>query len=100
MSLQYSTNRIVKLENLLKDIALNSDISRQHSAVILYNGNIVAHGINSIRGNKSIHAEPAAIRQFLLSRGLIGWIKKQCILWGSHKQYWGKGTKEYIPYPR
>ena len=75
--------RLTKLFSKLIDNAKKSDIMHQHSAVLMYNGAPVAWGFNRISGNKTHHAEHDAIRKFLLSRGMIGWVNQQRVLWGS-----------------
>ena len=76
-SLQNST-----LKHLFKLplIAAKSHVNHKHAAVIIINGKPVSYGFNSIRGGRTEHAECAALRSYLISRGFLGWFKEQRIL--------------------
>jgi hypothetical protein len=65
----------------LKELAKKSNVSSQHAACIIYNGNPVAWAHNQVKGSKSYHAELSAVRQFLLQRGYVSAAKLQNILW-------------------
>jgi len=62
-----------KFQNILKKmptVAMKSTINHKHSAVVLRNGVAIAWGFNSIKGNKTIHAEHDAIRNYLFFKGI------------------------------
>ena len=80
-NLHISYPRMSKILDKLCQISAMSKIIHQHAAVVIYNGDPVAWGFNTIRGNKSIHAEIAAIYQFLCDRGFAHWANRYCTLW-------------------
>ena len=62
-----------KFQNILKKmptVAMKSTINHKHSAVVLRNWVAIAWGFNSIKGNKTIHAEHDAIRNYCPLRAL------------------------------
>lgn len=63
--------------NKLVEMAKKSDINHRHASVLIYNGNPVAWGYNSIKGINTNHAECDVIRRFLVARGFIGYLKVQ-----------------------
>jgi deoxycytidylate deaminase len=58
-------------------LANKSNIIHKHAAAVVKNGRIFSTGINSMRKCDSIHAERAALNNYLKLYG----IKKYCILW-------------------
>jgi pyrimidine deaminase RibD-like protein len=54
-----------------------SCLTHQHAAALISGGRIVSLGVNSLRGVNSDHAEIAAVRKYLASRGF----NPSCILW-------------------
>jgi hypothetical protein len=94
---EYSYSKILKILPKLIDTSEKSIITHQHAAVLLINGNPIAWDFNSIKGKRPLHAEVAVIRQYLISRGLIGWVRQQCSLRGSRKQKREKVAQEYFP---
>jgi hypothetical protein len=79
--------KLFGLLSKLSRVASNSQINHQHAAVLIHNGNPVVWGFNTIKGHKTHHAECDVIRRFLISRGNLGYVKEQSILWGCKKQY-------------
>jgi len=63
------SNNIRRLLSKLADTANRSEINHRHGAVVMYGGAPVAWGFNSIIGAKTYHAEIAAVKKFLASRG-------------------------------
>lgn len=78
----------------LKEVSARGDLSKKHAAVVIYKGQPVAWGFNSITGGHASHAEFSAIRSFLLGRGLIGWVRSYRGLWGSHRRF-EKRSQQY-----
>ncbi len=62
-------------------MALKSDVNHQHGAVIIKNGSPIIWGFNSIKGEKTYHAEHDVLRKFLYLKGFKGWERDQRILW-------------------
>lgn len=81
-----SFNRLRALMSKLSNIARKSEINHQHAAVIIRNGNPVAWGINSIKGNNTCHAECDAIRKYLLSSCKTGYAREhRSLLWNQYR---------------
>ena len=68
---------ISNIVSKLCSFAISSSISHKHAAAVVKNGRIISIGINSMRGCESIHAERAAILNYLKIYG----IKEYRILW-------------------
>jgi hypothetical protein len=83
----YLTMDISPYKFRLQEEAKSTHICKAHAAAVFYKGQPVSYGHNSILGKHSSHAEFAAIRSFLLARGLIGWVRTSRTLWGSHQRY-------------
>jgi hypothetical protein len=71
--------------------ASTSNINHKHAAMILLNGSPMAYGINDMRGVTPYHAESSVIRSYLISCGMLGWVKTQRILWGTRQRKQAKG---------
>jgi len=67
--------RINSIIPTLYNNALKSQLSHKHSALLIRNGKIVSYGINNIHGLDSYHAEINAIRNYLIKKGYIKYIK-------------------------
>lgn len=63
------SNKFSKFLPKLINHAKQSTVNHQHAAVLIYNGDPVAWGVNNIKGNKTYHAEVEVIYRFLLNRG-------------------------------
>lgn len=68
------SNSIQRLLNILKDLAITSDLNMKHSAAVLSGGKILSTGVNN-QNNKIVrfgvpcqHAEMSALWRCFLSR--------------------------------
>jgi hypothetical protein len=72
-----------KLSNIcsrLPSHACKSVMNHRHSAVLIKNGNPVSFGFNTIKGERTYHAEHDVILKYLYQRGIKGRQKVQRIL--------------------
>lgn len=76
-------SRYNQVADNMHEIASTSLITHKHAAVVMIKGRPMAYGVNSMRGARPYHAEADAIRSYLISRGLLGWVKQCRILWGT-----------------
>ncbi len=65
-------NKFAGLLRKLPLMALKSSIQHQHGAVIIKNGSPIIWGFNSIKGQKTYHAEHDVLRKFLNLKGFKG----------------------------
>lgn len=75
----------LKFSNILRKlprIASKSNLNHQHAAIVIKNGAPIVNGFNHIKGNKTYHAEHAALVNYL---SLYGFKEpqycKQRVLW-------------------
>jgi pyrimidine deaminase RibD-like protein len=66
----------------LQETAKKSSILHKHGAVVIKNGKALSWGFNSIVGLRPCHAEIDAIKKYLISKGMLGYVSSRRILWG------------------
>ncbi len=81
------SNRLNNILAKLPSIADKSNISHQHGAVLIKNGIPVVWGYNKIQGLSTVHAECSVIKQFLLSKGIMPNIIRQCFYTSNKHSY-------------
>lgn len=75
------------VNNLLPGLAYYASQSPvkyfRHGAVLVKSGKPISYGFNKVSGGKTYHAEYSVIRSYLQKCGLVDYVNKYCILWGS-----------------